>query len=254
MMQGAVVMCKAVRCDRDATRRRSRDCDNTKALQRRCSRCDARMRWYLRAVCLVRAIFDGVGDGLMRMCCGSLWLRLMGGEAVWWMRDGERRADEVFNNWGAGCSLENQTESALRISRNIKGDFASSTQRRTSNSQVRAARHWLASAQAETGRGTVVDLESAAVHACDPGWQLCDPTRQRTRPLASNTPAAPSTQLHHSNQQVFSLNSTPDHLHHSSYQQTPHTLFNMTGREYSSQPGASISTRLATSPSSSTAY
>tara|TARA_R110002003_G_scaffold433_2_gene19695 strand:- start:6208 stop:6522 length:315 start_codon:yes stop_codon:yes gene_type:complete len=58
---------------------------------------------------LVRAIFDGVAVVVMKMWCGG-WLRLLGGEAVWWMRDGERRAGEVFKIWGAGGSLENQTK------------------------------------------------------------------------------------------------------------------------------------------------
>jgi hypothetical protein len=46
-------------------------------------------------------------------------------ELVWWMREGERRAGEVFKMSGAGGRLENQTKDALSSSRNVKGDFAS---------------------------------------------------------------------------------------------------------------------------------
>jgi hypothetical protein len=83
---------------------------------------------------------------------------------VWWMRDGERRAGEVFNTSGAGGSLENQTKSALRISRNIKGEFASNTQHelQTCNQRPRPAIGSPRSA-AESGSRTVVDLESAPV-------------------------------------------------------------------------------------------
>lgn len=58
---------------------------------------------------------------------------------VEWMRDGEGRAGAVFNVSGAGGSLENQTQSALRSSRNIKGDFASNPQLGTSDCKAKAA-------------------------------------------------------------------------------------------------------------------
>jgi hypothetical protein len=56
-----VVRCKAVSAGRDASQWRKSDCDEHQSEQRRrCRRCDEDVRLYLRAVCLVRAIFNGV--------------------------------------------------------------------------------------------------------------------------------------------------------------------------------------------------
>jgi hypothetical protein len=52
------------------------DCATLKAAA---MRGDAAMGRYVRAVCLVRAIFDGVVDGVMGMCCVDVVI-----EAVEW--------------------------------------------------------------------------------------------------------------------------------------------------------------------------
>jgi hypothetical protein len=80
------------------------------------------------------------------------------------MRDGERRAGEVFNTSGAGGSLENQTKSALRISRNIKGRFASNSQHELQTCKPKP-RPAIGSPRpaAQTGSRTVVDLAGAPV-------------------------------------------------------------------------------------------
>jgi hypothetical protein len=121
-----------------------------------------------------------------------MWLRLMGG-AVWWMRDGERRAGEVFNTSGVGGSLENHLQRAGSEQEHQRQICEQSQhQLQTCNDRPRPAIGSPTPA-AETGSRTVVDLESAPVHPGDPAARRVIRRACRTRLLASNTPP-PSTQ------------------------------------------------------------
>lgn len=70
---------------------------------------------------------------------------------VWWMRDGERRAGEVFINWGGAA--------AWKIKRKARSESAGTSKvillaiDATSNLQVKVARlYWLAKPRGRNGK------------------------------------------------------------------------------------------------------
>jgi hypothetical protein len=103
---------------------------------------------------------DGVGS-----CCDEdvlWWLRLLGG-AVWWMRDGERRAGEVFKIRGRVGAWKIKPKARSESAGTSKVILLATLTANFKLASRAPPAHWLARPVAETGSGTVVDLESAPV-------------------------------------------------------------------------------------------